>query len=50
MLILLAAALSAELYLEREILRQADARCGLLSPSAHVGVAVGARQAERALR
>lgn len=50
LLLLAASALSAELYLEREILRLADERCRLLSPSVHVGVAVGARQAETALR
>lgn len=50
LLTLAAAALSSQLYLEREILRLADARCGLMSRGAHIGVAVGARQAERALR
>ena len=46
----LAAATSPSLFLEREVLRAADARCQLLLPGARAALIAGARQAGAALQ
>lgn len=46
----LAIATSPTLFLEREVLRAADARCQLLQPGARAALAAGARQAGAALQ
>lgn len=46
----LAIAVSPNLFLEREVLRAADARCDLLQPGARAALNAGARQAGAALQ